>query len=220
MEPGTAMLIASGIGGVTGLLGAKSGAGGMKKMARALAAQTAFAREVYNKQERIAQPFRDTLYPMIQNYLRDPSSITSGPMYAANISPLMQQFNVARDELEERSPRGGALTSALANLYGEGARARSGVMADLYNRYEQAGLGLAQGNPQLGMQAAQIGAQGATSMMPSYQGVYSSGMQNVGAAGYGLGSSLYDYYMGKGGGNTNLNYGLNVPKPSPYSLYM
>ena len=32
-------------------------------------------------------------------------------------------------------------------------------MADLYNRYEQAGLGLAQGNPQLGMQAAQIGAQ-------------------------------------------------------------
>ena len=56
-------------------------------------------------------------------------------MYAANISPLMQQFNVARDELEERSPRGGALTSALANLYGEeGARARSGVMADLYNR--------------------------------------------------------------------------------------
>ena len=212
----TAALIGGGTSlaaGYMGYKGAQKGASGMEDMAEVMWAQLQEQKRIAAKQEKISHPFRDILYPQIKKYLRNPSSITRGPLYGAYISPLAQQFNVARNELEERSPRGGALTSALANLYQEGGRARAGVMADLYNNYSNIGLDIGRFNTQPGMMAAQSGMNAASSMMPSYSNLYSAGMQNVGAAGYGLGSTLYDYYMGGGsggsGGGSGMLYGSN-----------
>lgn len=192
---GTAMLIGGGISGLTGFLGARKAAKGMGRLARAMAEQTRFARNVYNREMQRAQPFRDILDPRVKSFLEDPRLLTGSPLYDAYITPLSEGFNVARNQIMERLPRGGALLKALADTYTGEATSRANILGGLYDRYENIAQGIAAGKPELGTQASYIGIKGLSPLLNTYTQMYDAGTQQLGAAGYMLGRALYENYL-------------------------
>ncbi len=221
---GTAMLIGSGISGLTGYMGMRKAAKGSKRIARAImesarmAKQTAdeqlgFMKDIYTRERQREEPFRQLLDSRILDYLKDPTLLTGSPLYRAYLEPMAQSFTTARNELMERLPKGGALFSTLGQLYRDEALARGGILGNLYNKYEDIGLNLSTQSVKPGLQTGIAGIQASTiplrgagilgqTVMPFYSNMMNIGLEQIGAAGTMLGRALYENFL-KGGNNSS-----------------
>ena len=183
------------LSGILGGRAAKKSARSMAQIAEQIAEQTRFARGVYEAGEERARPFREALFPNILSTLQDPSSLTGTPAFSATLGPLAESFQTLRGQAQERLPRGGAQQSLLARSFSDEARARTGLLSSLFQRYEDIGLGLAQGpGAGVGVQAGLGGAQALGGLLGPLGDITSAGLGQIGQAGGGLGESLFELF--------------------------
>lgn len=192
---------------------ASKSAKAMQEQAEAMNRIAGLQEESFRTAERTAEPFRNILFPQMEDILSGEKDITSLPYYAARRYPLEEQFARAEESIRS-GPRGGALASTLAELETARAREVGGLPGQLYQEFltpglNLAGLNITQAPLSLGNAASSRG-----SLLNTFAGLNQESLGNLSAAGAGIGSSLYDIFSGGGGDGggdgTASSYGLDV----------
>lgn len=196
-----AMLIGSGIQGLSGLISGGKSASAMRQQAAALQEIANLQKQNYQTGERYAEPFREALYPQILDILKGGTSVTQTPLYGLDRNPLEEQYLVAKEALGSTRP-GGALTRALRDLEINRAENVGAIPGKLYREFMQPGMDIAGLNIGQGMQGLQGATQTRGGLFSAYGDLFSQSQQQLSQAGIGLGQSIYDMLM-KGGGGPN-----------------
>lgn len=213
MDPVTlAALIGGGtsvLGGVMGNNAARNSSRQQQQMADTMARAQRMQEDVYRGTEARAQPFRDILYPQLQDILGGKTDLSSSPMYSNARVPLEQQYSQARRALESRVGPSGARGRAAGQLEAGRASAVGQIPGRLYQSYMDTGLGLAAGRPDLGVQAFGQQASQAGDMFGRFQTGIDQGNELMGQSGMQLGNTLYNTFLHgppdtAGGGSSNL----------------
>lgn len=129
----------------------------------------------------------------LENRLNDPGEarsgfdVTTSPLYGAMKSAVEKQFSRARQNVLASTPRGGGLTSALANLEG----ARAGTLAtgtgDLFEREMARAFALGTGQTPVALSGLGSAAGSLASIGAAQQAQQAQALQGIGV---GVGSTI------------------------------